>query len=136
MPILEMNYLAILVGAIASVVIGAIWYLPAMFGNAWMVAIGKTKEEVERDFTPSKIVWAVVFGFIISYAIARLIVWTGKNTPLGGLEVGLLASIGFVMGTIAVNHVFEGRPAKLTFIYALHHLVEFLVIGLILGAWL
>jgi hypothetical protein len=136
MPVVAMNYLAVLVGAVVSVVIGALWYMPALFGNGWMSAIGKTKEQVEKDFSPLKIVWALIFGFVISYGLARLLVWSGKNTPVGGLEVGLLACIGFVLTTTGVHHVFESRPAKLTIIYTLHHLVEFLAIGLILGAWM
>ncbi len=136
MPVVTMNYLAILVGAILSVAIGAIWYLPALFGKAWMAAIGRTKEQVDADFSPLKIVWAVIFGFVISYGLARLLVWSGKSTPLGGLEVGLLACISFVVTTTGVQLMFEGRPTKLNFIYALHHLVEFLAIGLLLGAWM
>jgi hypothetical protein len=136
MPVVELNYLAVLVGAIVSLVIGAVWFMPALFGNAWMAAVGKTKEQVDRDFSPAKIVWALILGFIISYTLARIIVWTGMNSVGGGIRIGLLTSIGLVSTTIAVNHVFESRPARLTFIYGLHHLVEFVAIGALLGAWL
>jgi hypothetical protein len=131
-----MNYLAILVGAIVSVAIGFVFYLPALFGNAWMRAIGKTKEQVEKDFSPLKIVWAFVSGFFISYALARFIFWTKLNTAGGGILVALLAGIGLVGATALVNDLFEGRPRKLFWIYWTHHLVEFVVIGAILGAWM
>ncbi|MFH1679053.1 MAG: DUF1761 domain-containing protein [Candidatus Eisenbacteria bacterium] len=132
----SMNYLAVLVGAIVSVVIGAVWYMPGLFGNAWMQAIGKTKEEVQRDFGPSKILWAFICGFFISYALARFVYWSGMNTPGGGMLVGLLAGIGLVGAALLVNDIFEGRPRKLFYIHWLHHLVEFAVIGAILGAWM
>jgi hypothetical protein len=35
-----------------------------------------------------------------------------------------------------VNDLFEGRPRKLFWIYWTHHLVEFVVIGAMLGAWM
>jgi hypothetical protein len=136
MTTLSVNYLAVVVGAVVSVVIGALWYMPALFGRSWLTAIGKTKEEVDKDFTPLKIVWALVFGFVLSYSLARLIVWTGQGTPLGGLRIGLLACVGFVVTTTGVHHLFEGRTSKLSAIYAFHHLVEMLLIGLILGAWM
>jgi uncharacterized membrane protein len=136
MQVVEMNYLAILVGAVVSVVIGAVWYSAALFGNAWMALIGKTSEQVAREFSPLKIVWAFVLGFMTSYGLARLIVWTGRATPVDGLLLGVLVCVVFAMTSIAVNHVFEGRPARLTLIYALHHLVEFAAIGLLLGAWM
>jgi len=132
----EMNYLAVLVGAVISVVIGALWYSPALFANAWMTLIGKTREQVEKDFSPVKIVWAFFWGFVISYGLARVIQWTGKDTWLGGLMVGVLVSVVFAISTVAVNHNFEGRPRGLTTLYAAHHMVEFAVIGAMLGAWM
>lgn len=132
----EMNYLAVLVGAAVSVVVGAVWYMPALFGNPWMAAIGKTKEQVEKDFTPVKILGAFLLGFLLSYGIARMIFWTGMNTPRGGVMIGVFVSVAFVFSTTAVNHLFEGRPCKLTMIYLFHHLVELAAIGAILGAWM
>lgn len=32
----DVNYLAVLVSAIASMVLGMIWYNPSVFGNTWM----------------------------------------------------------------------------------------------------
>jgi uncharacterized membrane protein len=136
MPSGSLNYLALLVGAILSVAIGFVWYLPGVFGNTWMQAIGKTREQAEKDFRPSKIVWAFVCGFLISYTVARLIVWTGMNTAVGGVKIGLLAGIGLVGAMFLVNDLFEGRPRKLFYVYWLHHLVELVVIGAILGGWM
>ena len=135
-PVVEMNYLAVLVGAVISVIVGALWYSPPLFGNAWLALVGKTKEQAEKDFSPLKIVWALVWGFVTSYGLARVIVWTGKNTPVDGLLLGVLTCVVFAIATIAVNHNFEGRPAKLTVIYAGHHLVAFAAIGAMLGAWM
>ncbi|RPJ40479.1 MAG: DUF1761 domain-containing protein [Candidatus Latescibacterota bacterium] len=136
MSSVSMNYLAVLVGAIVSVAIGFLWYMPFLFGNAWMQATGKTKEQVEKDFHPSKIVWALVCGFLISYTLARFIDWTGRNTAGGGAFIGLLAGVGFIGAIQLVNDLFEGRPRKLFYVYWLHHLVELVLIGAILGAWM
>ena len=136
MDVVEMNYLAVAVGMVISVAFGALWFSPLVAGRAWMAAIGKTREQVEKDFSPLNIVWAAICGFVISYGLARLIVFTGWNTPLGGLQLGLLTAITLVAAAIAVNHVFEKRPVGLTVNYALHHLFEFGLVGLLLGAWL
>ena len=135
-PAVEMNYLAVLVGAIISVAVGALWFSPVLFGNAWLQLVGKTKEQAEKDFSPMKIVWALIWGFVLSYGLARVIVWTGKNSPVDGLMLGVLACIVFAISTMAVNHSFEGRDMKLTSIYAGHHLVEFAAIGAVLGTWM
>jgi hypothetical protein len=132
----EMNYLAVLVGAVISVIVGGLWYSPVLFGNAWLALVGKTKAQAEAEFSPLKIVWALVWGFVTSYGLARVIVWTGKATLVDGVLVGVLTCVVFAIASIAVNHTFEGRPVKLTAIYAGHHLVAFAAIGAMLGAWM
>jgi hypothetical protein len=133
---IEMNYLAVLAGALVSVAIGFIWYMPLVCGHAWMRAIGKTEEQVRRDFSYWNIAWAFVLGFLMSYGIARIIAMTGRNSMGGGIWIGLLAAICFVGASTVVHHVFEGRRASLSVIYVLHHLVEFVAIGAILGVWM
>ena len=46
------NYLAVLAAGGAAWILGAVWYAAPVFGNAWMAGIGKTKEQVEKDFSP------------------------------------------------------------------------------------
>jgi hypothetical protein len=60
---------------------------------------------------------------------------TGRDTVADGVMIGLLAGICFVMTTMGVNDTFEGRPSGLTVINILYHIVGFLIIGIIIGAW-
>ncbi len=128
------NYLAVVVAAIAYMILGAIWYSPILFGKAWMTGIGKTKEQLAVG-SAMKYLWGLVFSFIAAYGIARLMLWTGRDTVADGIVIGLLAGICFVMTTMGINDTFEGRPSGLTMINILYHIVGFLVIGIILGAW-
>jgi len=43
---MEPNWLANLLSALIPLVIGAIWYNPKVFGNAWMKASGMTEEQI------------------------------------------------------------------------------------------
>ena len=36
MPTVDINYLAVLIAALASYVLGALWYSPVLFGKLWM----------------------------------------------------------------------------------------------------
>ena len=40
----DLNWLAVIVAALAYFVIGALWYAPPVFGKAWMAAGGMTVE--------------------------------------------------------------------------------------------
>ena len=36
LPAIDLNYWAVLVSAVASMTIGALWYSPILFGKIWM----------------------------------------------------------------------------------------------------
>jgi hypothetical protein len=100
-----------------------------------MKGIGKTKEQVAADFSPVNYLLALIFSFIAAYGIARIMIWTGRSTISDGIIIGLLAAVCFVLASMGVNDVFEKRPTGLTFINVLYHVVGFIVIGIIVGAW-
>ena len=56
----DVNYWAVLVAAVATMVIGSIYYMPAVAGRAWMKAIGKTEEEIRAANRPILFVIAAV----------------------------------------------------------------------------
>ena len=137
------HYLAILVSGVAYMVLGALWYSPALFGKAWMKGIGKSEEQVKKDFKPSNYLWALVGSLIAAYGIARILIMIDHGTMLGtsaiglreGLMVGILAGFCFAGATFFVNDAMEGRRRSLTIVNSLYHLVGFVVMGAILGGW-
>ena len=44
----SVNWLAVLVGTVLSMALGALWYGP-LFGQYWLKLIGKTEEELESN---------------------------------------------------------------------------------------
>ena len=48
MQIVEVNYVAVLAAAIASFVIGALWYSPMLFGKMWMKLSNVSGKEVKK----------------------------------------------------------------------------------------
>ncbi|UCG62314.1 MAG: DUF1761 domain-containing protein [Candidatus Zixiibacteriota bacterium] len=129
------NYLAVIVAAVAYLIIGSLWYSPLLFGSAWMKGIGKTKEQLAGGATLINYILALIFGFIASYGIARILLWRGGGGISDGIITGLLVSVCFVLATFFMNDIFEKRPAGLTFINALFHIVALIVAGIIIGAW-
>ena len=134
MEMTGMNWWAVIVSAIAYMVVGALWYSPALFGNAWMKGIGRTKEQVAADFSPLNYLWTLIFSFIAAYGIARICLWTSCQSVWDGIVIGLMAGVCFVLPTMGVNDLFEARKRSLTVMNILFHLVAFVVIGVIIGA--
>ena len=130
------NYWSVLVAAAAYMVLGAVWYSSVLFGKLWMKGIGKTKEQIDSDFSPLNYVWAIITSIIAAYGIARIMSWAGGDSVIDGIKVGLVAGICFVFAPLGVSDFFEGRPKSLTLINASYHFVGLIISGAIIGLWL
>ncbi|MBD3160906.1 MAG: DUF1761 family protein, partial [Candidatus Eisenbacteria bacterium] len=105
------NYLAVLIGAVAYMVLGALWYSPVVFGKAWMRAIGKTAEQIQADAKPMNYVVAFIMSYVAGYGIARVMVWKGGDSVIDGVMIALVAGVCFVFASFVTNDRFENRPA-------------------------
>jgi len=130
-----LNYWAVLVAGLAYMILGAIWYSPLLFGNSWMRLIGKTKEQIAQEFSSLNYLWALITSLIAAYGVARILFWTGGETLVHGLLVGLLAGVCFVFMSFVVNDSFENRPRGLTAINVFYHMTGLVAAGVIIGAW-
>lgn len=129
----NINYWAVLVAAILSMPVGALWYSPILFAKPWMKETGKKMSEMRGATTGY--VLAFVAELITAYVLAHIIQYAQATTLLQGLATAFWVWIGFVATAMAVNYTFEGRSQKLYLITAFHHLAVLLVMGAVLGAW-
>lgn len=127
------NYLAILVAAVANMIVGAVWYSPVLFGRAWMAEIGKRQEDLGSPVRGY--VGAFVAAFVAGYALARFLGFAKPDTIAWGVALAALAWIGFVATTSGVDYLFTGRSGRLYLINMGNHLVALAVMGAILTAW-
>jgi hypothetical protein len=131
----SVNFLAVLVGGIAYMILGALWYSPILFGKAWMRGSGKTEEQVRAGFKYTSYLWAFVGSLLAAYGIARILVMFDASTLAQALKLAVVCGVCFVGAAFFVNDTFDRRPRGLTTINALYHLVGLIVIALIVGAW-
>lgn len=131
----SVNYLAIVVSAIVAMALGFVWYSKAVFGKTWMKEVGKTQEDLKKGGSGG--VYAVMFvaALVFSFVLAKFIAWTGTSTAVEGMKIGLWAWLGFALTGGLGMHMFEGRSMKLYYINMGYYLVEFAILGTILGAW-
>jgi hypothetical protein len=128
----SIRILPILVAALSGFVIGGLWYGP-LFQKPWMQATGMTKEKGAQANMAVTFGLAYVLNAIAAIGISLLL---GPNrTWLLGAHAGLAAAALFVAAAIGVVYLFEQRPLKLFFINAGYQIVNFGVMGAILGAW-
>jgi surface polysaccharide O-acyltransferase-like enzyme len=128
---LDVNLLAIFAAAVANIILGIIWYSPALFGNAWTNLAGKRKEELHRGTI--EYAGSFLAAFAAAYVLAMLVEATQSNSIESGAFLGLIAGLGLIATSTAVNFMFEKRPMGLYLITVGYHIVAYTFMGAILG---
>lgn len=131
----DINYLAVLVCGVASMVIGFFWYGP-IFGKAWMEEVGKTEEELKENFNPGKTyTLSFIAAIITALALAYLLSLTGAQTIMDALRISITGWLGFVAAIFYLNSLFEDKTLRHVAINTGYHLVNLVVYGIILVLW-
>lgn len=125
------NYIAVVIAALAGFGTGAAWYM--ILGRFWLSAVGKKKEDMDTKPTPFLI--AIVANLVMAIMLAGVIGHLGEVNVKTGVISGALIWLGFVITTLGVNHAFEGAKTALTLIDGGHWLAVLLVMGAVIGAF-
>jgi hypothetical protein len=133
MDLNEINYLAVLVAAVSSFVIGGLWYSPLLFANVWMREAGITEESIKKANMVKIFGLSFILSLIISFNLAAFL---GPDSDLvWGITAGALAGIGWVATSFGIIYLFERKSLRLFLINAGYLAVSFIISGAILGAW-
>lgn len=141
-PEVPVNYLAVLVAAIASMAIGSFWFSMKGFGKQWMELSGITPGTVDAAKTKGmQKTYAIAFvgSLVMSYVLAHALVFASAYTQTSGVSAGLMVGfwnwLGFVAPVTLGVVLWEGKPWKLWILSNAYYLITFLVMGLILVLW-
>src|SRR5256884_8224851 len=114
MPTANVNILAVIVAAVATFVLGAVWYSPVLFAKQWMQAHGYTPEQLEamkrRGVARAYAVSALCY-LVMAYALALLASYTQATSFVQGLWLGFLLWLGFAAASGLTAHMVSGHPA-------------------------
>ncbi len=125
------NYLAVVVAAVAAFVISSVWY--AIFGRQ-LARLGSATVGMRRPppWVPlveagrSLLIAAALAGFAARLAITS---WTG------GVLLALAAWTGFVLWLYSGSVIWEKVPWRLAAIHAGDALVKMVVLAVIVSIW-
>lgn len=140
METLSVNYFAIVVGAVLSMAIGAVWYGP-LFGKKWLEIVGATAEDLEaRKKMQAAAGPLYVVQFVLTlFQVLVLAHLIADTTRVGGLERSLWIWAAFVIPTLAGAVMWtneEGRRKWARFlVQGGYQLTIFIVFGLLLQFW-
>src|ERR1044071_9758125 len=109
------NYLAVLIAAVASSLVGAVWYMA--LAKPWLEAVGIAPEQIhERRKGPGAFlpfVYALLANVIIAWVLGGLLGHLGQLMLRNGALSGLFCWGGFVLPTMLVdNQLVIRRPTR------------------------
>jgi hypothetical protein len=133
----EVNWLAVVLAALSTMVVGSIWYTPKVFGDAWAkLAKVDLKSKTGSD-AAKPILITLVVSFISAYVLAHVTFLShsffGGSYMQNAITTAFWVWLGFTAARVITHDAFEGRPTKLTVLNISHELVTFLVMGVVIG---
>ena len=134
------NFWAVLVCAIATMVIGFLWYSPILFATPWMRLTGfdpNDKAKIAEMQKGAGKTYGLAFVASIASAVvlAKIIDIATVNTVLYGMKIGFAVWLGFVTTVQLTAALFGKQPTKLYLINTGYQLVCYLAMGAILAKW-
>jgi hypothetical protein len=159
---MEINFLALFVAALSTLVVGFVWYNPKVFGTIWMKESGMTEEKMKGGNMLLTFGVSLLYAFFISFILQMLTIHQfGALGMVGGdpsiakpsyeafmADYGLAfrsfkhgALHGFMTGLflalpiIGTNALYERRNFKYTLVTGGFWIVCFMIMGGIICAW-
>lgn len=137
----NVNWLAVLVAALVSFLVGFAWYHKNVFGTIWMKEAGISPD------APNSANMSKIFGltFVYSVVMAANLAMFLQDPPKdcgldpisagNGTFYGFLTGFGWVAMAQFITGLFEMKSWKYMAINAGYHVVTLTIMGAILGAW-
>ena len=134
------NWLAVIVCVVVSMISGSIWYNPRTFFPVWWKGIGKTGEPGMQGNMGMTWTLTILSSFVQAVAMSFMVdamgsLMSGGVSAVTGAMTGFMLWFGFIMPTYLVNKLFAGHVFKVWAIEVGNHLINFVLFGAILGAW-
>src|SRR5947209_12274228 len=129
-----MNYLAILIAAVAAFAWGAAYYMT--LSKQWLAAVGMTKAQLGEKRSPVPFILTFVALIVMAWVLAGTLghLGPGQVTLKNGIVSALFLWLGFVVTTVFVNNAYPGRKYSLSVIDSIHWLGVLVIQGAIIGA--
>ncbi|HEX9979745.1 MAG TPA: DUF1761 domain-containing protein [Flavobacterium sp.] len=159
---MEINFLAILVAALSTLVVGFIWYNPKVFGTIWMRESGITQEDTAGANMALVLGMSFVYAFFIAFTLQFLVIhqigamqatggdianvkpsYTAFMNDYGttfrtfkhGMLHGFFAGTFFALPVVGTSALYERRSWRYTLIAGGFWIVCCMIMGGIICAW-
>ena len=132
------SFLGVLIAAIASMILGMLWYHPAIFGNLWMKLSGKTikdREAQKKKGMTAQMIAAFLGNIITAFALSMIFQIAGVSSIGGAWALGVVIWVGFLLTTTMNPVLWEGQKLGLYMLNNFYNLINILLMSAIVTYW-
>lgn len=153
---MEINFLALLLSALSTLVVGFIWYNPKVFGTIWMKESGMTEEKMKGSNMIMIFGVSIIYAFLISFLLQTLVIHqfgalgmiggdaanakpsyeafmvdygTAFRTFKHGALHGFMTGLFMILPVIGVGALYERRSFKYVLLSGGYWIVSLMLMG-------
>jgi hypothetical protein len=122
------NWLTILVSSLIAFAVGGVWYSPPVFGKVFAATVGKKP-------TPGALGMSFAMTVAAAVLLSIIISWAGATSYRNGTLVGIVGWACFYGSQSVTNMGFEPTRQRLTVVNSVFQLLQFMILGAVIGHW-
>ena len=127
------NWLAVIVAAIAIYAIGFVIYAMLIPMESWMAMTGMT--EAEKATAMGRMPFSVVMPLLTAVFMAVLFKWGQVADAMTGAKWAVVVALASAVPTMLYGWVYGGHSTDMTMIDVAHLMLGHIAAGAILGGW-
>jgi hypothetical protein len=127
---MNINWLAVVLGTLAFFAVGAIWY-SALFGKIWQRELGMSDEQLKSGINmPLIFGTCLLLEFLVVLTLGHLFAFL---QPGNHAKMMIATGFGLTIMTpaVGINYLYQRKSLKLFLIDAGHFVVGMAVVGLV-----
>ncbi|PLX26193.1 hypothetical protein C0581_05310 [Candidatus Parcubacteria bacterium] len=135
---MDINYLAVFVAAVVSMILGFTWYAMPVFGKRWLASLEPAiREKIIETNKVKKGMGLVAFlGFVGSLLTTYVVAYfAGGQGWQAGMKVGVLLWLGFSVPMVLGGVLWEKKTWANFWINIPYYLLMLLIVGVVVGMW-
>ncbi len=133
----NINWIAVLCGALGYFALGAIWYSKILFSKQWLILTKINPKDPNATKGMGLLMFmSFVWMFITALGIAIIRDRVGDISGwLGGLKLGTITGLCFGVSAISISYLYEKRPSGLYWINGGYTLLGNIIAAIIVCSW-
>lgn len=132
----EVNWLAVFLAAVSTMVVGSVWYAKSVFGETWRKLVHLDEKKMTEGAAKAMsltFLASLVTAYILAHVAYLSNSYYGNSFLQDSLTTAFWLWLGFTAARMLTHDLFEGRPSKLTVLNLVHELVTLMVMGGVIG---